>query len=790
MSTQPTPAQPTPAQRTPAQRTPAQPFTLPEFYVPHPARLNPHLAQARAQAPEWARSMGMLEGLGIWEQADLEAHDYALLCAYTHPESDGPMLSLVTDWYVWVFFFDDWFLEEFKRTGDRAAGRAALDRLALFMPPAPGAAAGPEPRNPVEAGLADLWARTVPGHSADWIERFSANTRHLLNESLWELDNISIGRVANPVEYVEQRRKVGGAPWSAGLIEHAVGAEVPAAVSGERPLRVLRDCFADAVHLRNDLFSYERETRQEGELSNGVLVLERFFGCGTQEAAEQLNNLLTSRLQQFEHTFFTELPVMCAEKGLDPAQALAVLTYARGLQDWQSGGHEWHLRSSRYMNGGGGGDGSPLGLPGIPGLPGPSGLGVSTANLKALLGFTGGAQRLRQYGRTPRPVGPSVIPEFRFPYPTVLNPHLEGARKRLIEWNRRIGMFEEGFWSEEKAADHDFALCSAGLDPGASPEALDISAAWLSWGTYADDMYPALWGRVGGLGGAKPATDRLRSFMPVDLAEPPSPPVTVLERGLADLWRRTAAPMPPRGREMFRAAMDTVLDSWLWELDNLAANRVPDPVDYLEMRRATFGSPMTASLARMAHMDVVPPEVYESAAMQSLEASAFDYSALMNDVYSYQKDVEYDGELHNMVVVVESFFGCDYPAALGVVSDLMTSRMRQFEHVVEHELPVVYEDHGLDAAARAALDRWVQELKQWMAGIYTWHDATRRYREEDLRRHHGHRSTAAPGASTAPSGHSAHSVHSVHTAARGGPPLRPQLRPLPRPPHRSPWSKI
>ncbi len=326
-------------------RPTTQPFDLPNFYTPYPARLNPHLDEARRHSKEWARRMEMLEGSGIWDERDLDGHDYALLCSYTHPDCSAEALSLVTDWYVWVFFFDDHFVEKFKRTLDRAGGKEYLDRLPDFMPmdldtPVP------EPANPVEAGLADLWARTVPAMSKEWRARFRESTEHLLNESLWELSNIHIHRVPNPVEYIEMRRKVGGAPWSAGLVEYAAGAEVPAAVAGTRPLRVLRDTFADAVHLRNDLFSYQRETQDEGELSNGVLVLETFLGCTTQEAADSVNDLITSRLQQFENTVFTELPVLFAEEALDPRSCAAVLAYAKGLQDWQSGGHEWHLRLS------------------------------------------------------------------------------------------------------------------------------------------------------------------------------------------------------------------------------------------------------------------------------------------------------------------------------------------------------------------------------------------------------------------------------------------------------------
>ncbi|WP_327412369.1 terpene synthase family protein [Streptomyces sp. NBC_01233] len=345
--------------------------------------------------------------------------------------------------------------------------------------------------------------------------------------------------------------------------------------------------------------------------------------------------MITSRLQQFESTFFSELPALFAEKGLGPDGVLAVLTYARGLQDWQSGGHEWHMRSSRYTKARP--NRTEAGPPGW--LHGPSGLGTTGASVKALLDVTGGARRRRRHANVPHPVGSSVIPEFYLPYRNVLNPHLAGARERLIEWNREMGILDEGIWWEEKARGYDFALCSAGIDPRCSAQALDISAGWLSWGTYADDLYPLVFGTPRALAAARAQTQRLRACMPLDLSAPP-PAVNAMERGLADLWRRTAAPMGTRGREMFRSAMDQVLDSRLWELDKQAANRVPDPVDYLEMRRVTFGSPMTISLARMAHMDVVPEQVYGSSAMQSLQAAAFDHSAVMNDVFSYQKEAE------------------------------------------------------------------------------------------------------------------------------------------------------
>ncbi|MBC9727476.1 germacradienol/geosmin synthase Cyc2 [Streptomyces sp. TRM68367] len=703
-----------------------QPFELPHFYMPHPARLNPHVDEARAHSTGWAREMGMLEGSGIWEQADLDAHDYGLLCAYTHPDCDAEALSLITDWYVWVFFFDDHFLEMFKRTQDRAAGKAHLDRLPLFMP-LDLSTPVPEPENPVEAGLADLWARPVPRMSADWRRRFATATEHLLNESLWELSNINEGRIANPVEYIEMRRKVGGAPWSAGLVEYAT-AEVPAAVAQSRPLRVLMETFSDAVHLRNDLFSYQREVEDEGENSNGVLVLETFFGCTTQEAADTVNDILTSRMQQFEHTALTEVPALALDNGLTPAEVAAVAAYAKGLQDWQSGGHEWHLRSSRYMN-----EGARSTAP----WQGPTGLGTSSADVRALLA-SAGAERLRAYTHVPyQKAGPSLIPDIRMPFPLELSPHLDGARRRLADWTHRMGMLSEGVWDEDKLAANDLALCSAGLDPDATPEALDLSAQWLAWGTYGDDYYPLVYGHRRDLAAARLTTARLSDCMPLDGEEVP-PAVNAMERSLIDLWARTTADMTPEERLPLKNAVNVMTEAWVWELSNQLQHRIPDPVDYLEMRRQTFGSDLTLSLCRAGHGPAVPPEIYRSGPVRSLENAAVDYACLLNDVFSYQKEIEYEGEIHNSILVVQNFFGCDYPAALGVVHDLMAQRMRQFEHVAEHELPVLYDDFGLSDEARAIMREYVTDLQNWMAGILNWHRHVDRYKAEYLaRRAHG-----------------------------------------------------
>jgi germacradienol/geosmin synthase len=713
----------------------APPFELPGFYVPHPASLNPNLAAARAHSKQWAYSMDMVDvpqnGTVIWTEHDLDSHDYALLCSYTHPDCSGPELDLVTDWYVWVFYFDDHFLELFKRSRDLTGARAYLERLAMFMP-LEGAVLD-EPTNPVERGLADLWARTIPAMSQAWRARFVDSTKALLDESLWELANINAGRIANPIEYIEMRRRVGGAPWSANLIEYARSAEVPADLAGTRPLRVLRDTFADAVHLRNDLFSYQREVQQEGELSNAVLVFEDFFGYDTQTAADQVNDLLSSRLFQFENTIFTELPALFDERAVDPAGRMTVLSYAKGLQDWQSGGHEWHMRSSRYMNGAHGNPAAPR-----PNLLGPIGLGTAAANPQTTAGVLG-LGRFRSFTYVPhQPVDPVKLPDFYMPYSVVVNKHEAASHRRLLDWTREMGMFASipgipgaGVWDERKYHALKLALCAAAIHPNASQEELDVSTGWLVWGTYGDDFFPALFGRDHDMAAAKLFVRRLAEFMPVE-GPPTMPPTNPCEAGLADLWLRTTGALPAASRARLRMDLQDMLDSWLWELANRMQNRVPDPVDYIEMRRDTFGSGLTMSLSQMAHGKQVDPAIYRSTPMRALAAASSDYLVLMNDLFSYRKEVQHEGEPNNGILVVQHFLGIGQAEATDVIVDLMTSRMREFEHIVANELPVLYDHHDLDDAARGELDGYVQGLKDWLAGVLIWHQETDRYDEDEM----------------------------------------------------------
>src|SRR5260370_17479495 len=147
-----------------------KPYELPAFYLPCPARLNANADGARRHTSAWSRRMGILEpgpdagAPEIWTEADLDAHNYPLLRAYTHPDCPADELNLITDWYVWVFYFDDHFLEVYKRPRNLDGGKPYLEPLPSYMPldlEAP----LPAPTNPAELLLPTLRFPPLPSTS-------------------------------------------------------------------------------------------------------------------------------------------------------------------------------------------------------------------------------------------------------------------------------------------------------------------------------------------------------------------------------------------------------------------------------------------------------------------------------------------------------------------------------------------------------------------------------------------------------------------------------------------------
>ncbi|MFD0420123.1 hypothetical protein [Streptomyces sp. NPDC127108] len=766
----------------------------PEFHPLGPPRLNPHVARARVHCRAWAADMGMLrpgprgsaerdgaerdgdgrdgdgahrapaEGVTLWDERVFDAADYALLAALAHPDASAPQLDLLADWYVWRYFHADRFAADFllgRNTGGARAYAAGLRDVVTAAGGEGGAAPAHEAAaadDPVERGLADLWSRTVAGHGEAWRARLAESVTGLLEGALWELRVLDTGQVPNPIDYVATRRGAGGGPWAARLVEHVTAFELPGRIVGTRPLCVAEDTFADATGLRADIVAFLDGRRAAERLSNGVEVARHFLKCEPQRALDTANNQLTSRLRQFEHTTRTELPPLFGEYALVLGERTSVLRHTSGLRDWQAGFHAWLTRQPDAAPGAvAGGAARPGERP--PG--GPAGLGAAAARWAAALVDS----------RTPPPAGPASaagpppdLPVFHVPFESgAPNPYLDDVRDHVKEWARDMGMMRPrrgavpelfghyALYDEASFAAADFAAPSAYEFPTASRPRLAIVSDCAVWGTYVGDYIDERFKNRKDPFGAKVFVDRLKSFMPASGEGMPIP-VTPPERGLADIWRRLLAELSDAQRHRWRRSLTRFLDGLLWQAANTIQGRVPDPTDYLEMRRGSSGLIVHIDKTEFCLGREVPADLWGVEPLATLGDIVCDVLFVNNDAASYAKEVVAEGAVNNIVTVVQHFMGWSDPvAAAEVAGHLADSRVRQFQTLADGPLTELFDERGTDEDSRGVVAEFVLGLKQVMAGLQRWVDESGRYATTtESRRAHPDIASAPGAAAVAP----------------------------------------
>jgi germacradienol/geosmin synthase len=704
-----------------------QPFKLPDFYMPWPARLNPNLEAARVHSKAWAYDMGILgsDEDAVWDEKTFDRMDFAAFAAATHPDAPAPELDLITDWYIWGWFVDDYFAQAFEMgNNDKGQAKVYLSRLLSFMPKDLSTPI-PEPQNPTEFALVDLWPRTAPTMSEQWRERFVEHIQIMSEASLRELFNKDKGqeRILDPVEYIKIRRIISGMIWSADLVEHSLAAEIPPEIYHKRPIRVLNDIFCDTVGLRNDIISYQKDI-DEGRVNNCVIVAKHFLNTDIQEAVNVVNDLVTSRLFQFEHTMMMELQPLLDEYGLDSEARLRVYRYVKALQDWMAGDLEWELRpGGRYLPAESEEDEAQLVTKRL-----------NTAMARAGLSPSAIGLRIRTYNHVSfQTVGEIALPEFYMPFSTGLNPHLEEGRRTSKEWAYEMGMIGIpgiSFWDEDKFDVIDTAFVCALMYPKASNAEYDLATKYNVWGFYTDGYFDTRYLATRDIVGGKVFFARLLALISSD-SVPMTIPTNPSERGLAYLWQLVIVSLSVEEKEQLYYLLKEMFEGWMRQLDHQIQNRIPDPIDYIELRQNTLAFDL---LVWLNNSNKKLSELYDTSPMRSLYNAAGDVIGLTNDIFSYQKEMESEGILINGVLVTQHFLDCDIAQAVEIVNNLISARVSEFEHIVATELPDLCDEFNLDTNTREELFGYVEQLQFLMCGSFKWHLETSYHRESEFRR--------------------------------------------------------
>ncbi|RJQ79416.1 hypothetical protein D5S17_10395 [Pseudonocardiaceae bacterium YIM PH 21723] len=291
---------------------------LPEIEFPWQPRSNAHLTSARTHARNWAAAMGLLDDPALWSAETFQQDDLALFAALTHPDASESRLLEIVLWRVLTTALDDYVAARFKRTADLRGAEAFVQRLAEFLPLDGGSA--PQPANPIERGLAELWPRTRAALPRARRARFAAAVYDFAECMLWELANDLRGCPPDPADYLDMVRRTAGTDLTVALL----GIDVPAEAEA------LLGSFADVAALLGDLHSYQREVEQERGHSNAVPVIREFFGCPLQAAVNMTHRLTRAHLDEFQ-------------------QATRQQPLAPALRGWLAGAGLWYRSTGRYQ---------------------------------------------------------------------------------------------------------------------------------------------------------------------------------------------------------------------------------------------------------------------------------------------------------------------------------------------------------------------------------------------------------------------------------------------------------
>lgn len=288
------------------------------------------LSAATARHGDWALARGLLA------PADLARYQsYALpeLIGHAYPRARGAELDLLVDILGWFTILDDRFDGPPGR--DPAEARAIVGPLLAVAAGRPTPVGGPLPH--LLDAWRELWQRQTAPMSPEWRRRTAGEWRSCLETFLAETAHRAARTQPDLAETVRLRRHASCLYPFMGILEHVHGGEAPAALHRDPALHRLRANTADVATLINDLYSADREERQQVAAFNTVLTLQRVRGCTRARAVRSVGTRI-ARLTAESESLRRRLLLRYPEGGW----------YLHGTRELVQGVHAWTSTSRRY----------------------------------------------------------------------------------------------------------------------------------------------------------------------------------------------------------------------------------------------------------------------------------------------------------------------------------------------------------------------------------------------------------------------------------------------------------
>jgi hypothetical protein len=307
------------------------------------------------------------------------------------------------------------------------------------------------------------------------------------------------------------------------------------------------------------------------------------------------------------------------------------------------------------------------------------------------------------------------------PFPPRISPYADEAERAIRGYLRRFGLLR----SPEAAEYYDasrLGYLTAQIYPDASRERLLAVTYWFGVWTIFDDQLERL------PDSREPeAVDTVAAAMLSWLAAEGPPRAGVpFEAAFGDAWAWIRRHSSPAWQARFVGNTRQYLAGCRWEAENRRRGSVPDLKSYVQRRRRFGGIRMAMDLSEFGGGYELAPHVHADPLIQELLDVLGDLTLWGNDIYSVAVDRE-EGNVSNLVFVLQAEHGCDQVTATGLVNEMLDGRLARLRQL-EEGLPQWFAARGLTADERADVSRYVEGVHTWISGNVTWSLENTRYR--------------------------------------------------------------
>lgn len=307
-------------------------LAVPPIYAPIPPAVHPAHAAIDARTAGWADEYNI--GSPEW-RSQLITQDIGVFAARILPEGREEVVSLLSDFVIWLFGVDDGYCEEGDlgvKPGELAATLSRLLRIAQ-NPEVPMLTT-----DPLAQALRDLTLRVshwgTPLQAARWVDTL----REYFFAVVWEAEYRAGGRVPGLNDYALMRLYVGATSVVPPFLEMAHGYELQPHERDSKAVRAAGEMTSFITTWDNDIYSHHKESRAGRYYLNAIRVLQNEYGLSPDQA-------LTLAIAQRDRVMclFLSLRAKLEDEG-----SPQVRQYVSSLSDFIRATQDWSVSSLRY----------------------------------------------------------------------------------------------------------------------------------------------------------------------------------------------------------------------------------------------------------------------------------------------------------------------------------------------------------------------------------------------------------------------------------------------------------